>query len=41
MGQGTQMVIVKGLPIVIGHENGAAQHIQQAHVPDVGVGIVE
>lgn len=40
-GAGTQMVVVKGLTIVICHENGGFQRFQQDHIPDVGVGIVD
>ena len=40
-GAGTQMVVIKGLTIVICHENGGFQRFQQGHIPDVGVGIVD
>ena len=40
-GAGTQMVVVKGLTIVICHENGGFQRFQQGHISDVGVGIVD
>ena len=39
-GTGAQMILVKGLPIMIGHENGGFQRLQQRHVPNIGVGIV-
>ena len=40
-GAGAQMIVIEGLTVVIGHEDGTAHHIQQAHVPDIGVGIVD
>ena len=39
-GAGTQVVVVEGLPVVVGHEQGGAQGLQQGLFPDVGVGVV-
>ena len=38
---GPQVVFVERLPIVIGHEEGAAEDVEDAAVVDVGVGIVD
>ena len=39
-GAGAQVVVVEGLAVVVGHENGRLKALQQRLFPDVGVGIV-
>ena len=39
-GAGAQVVAVEGLLVVVGHEEGRAQRVEQAHVADVDVGVV-
>ena len=38
---GTQVVFIEGLAVVVGHEERAAENIEDAAVVDVGVGIVD
>ena len=40
-GAGPQHVVVEGLAVVVGHEEGALEGLQQGHVPDVHVGVVD
>lgn len=40
-GTGEQVIIVEGLPVMIRHEHGGSQTVQQGFLPDVGIGIVD
>lgn len=40
-GAGAQHVVIKGLPLVISHEDGRLEALQQCFFPDVAVGIVD
>ena len=40
-GAGAEHVLVEGLVVMVGHEHGGLQALQQALLPDVGVGIVD
>ena len=38
---GEQVVVIEGLSIVISHKNRRFQRLQQRHIPNVGVGIMD